>query len=336
MDEKKIGRFCEWTRREFLCKFGMVAGFSSFSSSLATFLLHPVISAPFRGKMEKRKLGRTGLNVSVISFGGGVIGAPHIPDDTMVSVVRTAIDSGVNLLDTAPIYGYSEVRIGKAIKKYPREEVFLATKVESESHQWLREEAEQLIRRSLFWMDVPYIDLVQFHGVGSEEALKKILSRGGALEGVKSAKKKGLVKFIGITGGHNSAQMEVLIKGVETGEFDVVFPSYNIEFPDAGQPGGLFDVAKKYETGVMVKKALIRQGFPQAPGMPRKPPGSLIPRYGISTLLKFVLKDPRIDTLVVGMSRISEVEEDVPFGYLPSFSSPQEKGGTMVVGRGKK
>ncbi|MFN4182448.1 MAG: aldo/keto reductase, partial [bacterium] len=189
MEEKKCGRYCEWTRREFLRNVGIMAGFSAFSSSLAPFLLHPDISAPKRGKMEKRRLGRTGLDVSVISFGGGVIGAPHIPDVLMETVVRTAIDLGVNFLDTAPIYGYSEVRIGKAIKKYPRELVFLATKVESESHQWLREEAEQLIRQSLFWMGVPYIDLVQFHGVGRQEALEKILSRGGALDGVKSAQK---------------------------------------------------------------------------------------------------------------------------------------------------
>ncbi len=321
-DLQKRQIFCQknYSRREFLFTMGIAAGLTVSSLPFAS-LLKP--EQPFllkKGVMQKRRLGRTGWKASSIGFGGGVIGGERIPDAWMETVIRRALDLGVNFIDTAPTYGKSEIRIGNAIKPYPRESIFLATKIESQSHQWTKDEAEELIRRSLERLDVKYIDLVQFHGVGRWEAVEKILGKGGGMETVKEAKRKGIVRYVGISGGHSAQQMDALLRAVKTGEFDVIFPSFNIEFRDAAQPGGVFDVAKQYDCGVMVKKAFIRQ--PPQPGRRifGQPPESLIPKYGVETLLKYILDDRRVGTVVVGMNRLYHVEEDVPVGYLPARS----------------
>src|SRR5262249_50531880 len=83
--------------------------------------------------MKKRILGNSGLNVSAVGLGGMSIGIADVytssakSEDDAVALVRHALDLGINFLDTANIYGDSEVKVGKAIQGR-REEVVLATK----------------------------------------------------------------------------------------------------------------------------------------------------------------------------------------------------------------
>jgi len=79
--------------------------------------------------MEYRRLGRTDLSVGVIGLGGAGIGQVYksVDDDTATAIVHRAIELGVNYLDTAPVYGESEARLGRALAGR-RDEVVLATK----------------------------------------------------------------------------------------------------------------------------------------------------------------------------------------------------------------
>src|SRR6266404_9118900 len=82
--------------------------------------------------MEQRQLGRTGLQVSVLGFGGAPLGGMYGPLDEAEAIasVRHAIDAGINLIDTSPYYGplHSEVLLGKALRDGWRKRVVLATK----------------------------------------------------------------------------------------------------------------------------------------------------------------------------------------------------------------
>jgi len=111
--------------------------------------------------LQKRKLGRTGLQVSVVGFGGTWIS--QLSMDEAVNVVRRAFELGINYFDTAKLDGDSEEKIGVALKDVSDE-------------------------------------LIQLHGIDDEKTLRKAIGSGGSLEMCKKARSEGLVDFIGITG----------------------------------------------------------------------------------------------------------------------------------------
>jgi len=301
----------EFSRRLFL-KGAMFTTVGFISREGSAFAVQKV--------MEKRKLGRTGWKVSVVGFGGGAIGGMRMPDEMAVGILRRAMDRGVNFFDVAPTYGRSEIRLGKAIQGYPRKSFFLATKIESASGEWTAKEATDLIHQSLDRLQVDTIDLIQFHGVGGKEGLRKILSSGGGLEGVRKAQQKGYVRFVGITGGHHPKELEVMVEAIETDEFDTVMPSYNIEFTEAGKEGGVFETADKHRVGVIIKKP-----FTQQPPLPRWFGGghrSLIPDYGVEKCMHFVIRTPGVHVVIPGMHAVEHVEQDTACGYTAPIFLP--------------
>ena len=78
--------------------------------------------------MRKRPLGTTGLEVSELGLGAGPLGGADLDDATAIEIVRGAVDRGITLIDTAPSYGRSEVRIGAALRGV-RDQVVLSTKL---------------------------------------------------------------------------------------------------------------------------------------------------------------------------------------------------------------
>jgi len=262
--------------------------------------------------LEKRKLGRTGLEVSVIGFGGIPIIARSRKE--AVQVVKRAYELGINYFDTARAYGDSEEKIGEALKDV-RDEVIIATK----THQRTREDAARAgIRHSLRNLQTDRIDLVQLHGIDDENTLKKAMSPDGALSALKEARSKGLIDFIGISG-HNPY---VLSKAIETGEFDTVLVSFNILDRVAAEK--LIPLANELDVGVVIMKALGGCGgpleFPQRNarflGKPELdwPDASEFIRYfgqeGMERArrsLRFVLAH-NIDTVILGFRSVEEVE----------------------------
>jgi predicted aldo/keto reductase-like oxidoreductase len=195
--------------------------------------------------MQKRRLGRTGLQVSRIGFGGIPIIA--LSRREAESVVTYAFQQGITYFDTARAYGDSEEKIGAALKGV-RDDVVIATKV-----PWQRTKADAAnvgLKQSLRNLQTDRIDSVQLHGIDSEELLSKVTAPDGSLAALKKAKSEGKVDYVGITG-HNP---HVLEKAVRTREFDTVLVPLNVL--DRRATETLFSVAKELDVGTIAMKTM--------------------------------------------------------------------------------
>lgn len=288
--------------------------------------------------MQKRRLGRTGLQVSVVGFGGIPIIA--LSRSQAAEVVRYAFDRGINYFDTARAYGDSEDKIGAALKDV-RDEVVIATK----THQKTKESAARAgLKQSLRNLQTDRIDLVQLHGIDSEEVLKKALGSEGSLAALEDAKKQGKIDYIGLSG-HNPYVLE---KALKTGRFDAVLVPLNVLDRKAAEK--LIPVANELDVGVVIMKPLGGCGGPltypqwgaRLLGKPEEdwPDSSeFVAHFGREGLerakrsLRFVLAH-EIDTVIPGLRSVEQVdyavevaegfeglsaeeEKDYSFGKLP-------------------
>ncbi len=194
--------------------------------------------------MQKRKLGKTELVVSPIGFGG--IPIISLTRSKAERIVKYAYEKGINYFDTARAYGDSEEKIGAALKDV-RDEVVLATKTQQKTKQ---DAARAGLKQSLRNLQTDRIDLVQLHGIDSEEMLNRTMGANGALAALKEAKAQGKIDHIGITG-HNSY---VLTKAIQTGEFDAILVPLNILERTATEE--LIPLAKKLGVGVIIMKSM--------------------------------------------------------------------------------
>src|SRR2546423_954592 len=182
--------------------------------------------------MQNRMLGRTGLKVSEIGFGGapaGITGYIETWDSaaaaaraSVVQAIRRGLELGLNYLDTAPGYGagLGEEIFGEAIAGR-RDEVVLATKTGARDPAGIVDSVEQSLRR----LRTDRIDILQFHcGWYGADDVDKILRQGG-LETYQRLREQGKVRFIGFTAEGPSAGVSALIA---TDAFDVVQCRYNL------------------------------------------------------------------------------------------------------------
>lgn len=228
--------------------------------------------------MQKRTLGRTGLKVTEIGFGG--IPIQRLSEKEAVKVVKAAFDAGINFFDTARGYTDSEHKIGIALKDV-RDKFYLATK----GMVTTREEAERDLKTSLSELRMDKIELYQIHNLRDKERLDKILAPGGALEFLKEQREKGVIDFIGITG----HVPELLIDAIKTGEFDTVQVPFNIVETQATE---LINFAKKNNIGIIIMK-------PFAGGA-----------LADDRVLKFILERP-VSTVIPGMASVNEVKKNI-------------------------
>ena len=144
-----------------------------------------------------RELGRTGLAVSIIGFGGGHCVRPDIDEKTTVRLIQEAIDAGVTFMDNAWEYagGESERRMGIALEGR-RDKVVLMTKVCARD----RKTAEQQLEDSLRKLRTDVIDVWQFHEVNYDNDAEWIFRPDGAIEAAVAAREAGKVRLIGFTG----------------------------------------------------------------------------------------------------------------------------------------
>jgi aryl-alcohol dehydrogenase-like predicted oxidoreductase len=193
--------------------------------------------------LQKRRFGRTGLQVSIVGFGGTWISEIRVNEAK--KVVRRAFELGINYFDTAKLDGDSEEKIGAVVRDV-RDECILATKTGSRT----KRESMADIESSLHRLKTNRLDLIQLHGIDDEKMLRKATGVGGSLETCKEARSRGLVDFIGIT----SHKPRVLAKAIETNEFDTVLVPLNIVTRQALEE--LIPLAKDRDIGVAIMKTL--------------------------------------------------------------------------------
>ena len=150
--------------------------------------------------MEYRQLGTDGPEIPVIGLGGWPLGGGMgaMDDRTAIDIVRSAIDEGVTLVDTAQAYRTSEERVGRALKDGYRDRCFLASKVSSD---FSPEGIHKAIDESLRKLDVEYVDLYQIHGWNAQYPVE------ASMEAMAELQEEGKTRFIGVSN-FNADQMK--------------------------------------------------------------------------------------------------------------------------------
>ena len=197
--------------------------------------------------MRYKKLGGTGLEVSVIGY--GAIKLPRISQDVATACINRALDLGVNFIDTARAYGDSERKIGIATEGR-RDEFYIATKTGERT----ADGAKADLKTSLSELKMDRIDLWQLHSVSDREQYEKVMGPGGALEAAKWAKKQGLVDHIGIT---IHRDLDVMRDAIESGEFETIMLAHSVLDQESVEAQGILKFAKEHDETLTIKAAVM-------------------------------------------------------------------------------
>jgi aryl-alcohol dehydrogenase-like predicted oxidoreductase len=197
--------------------------------------------------MEKRQLGKTDMHVTRLGVGLSEIGS-SVTAEIVSDVLNTALDAGINFLDTAECYGDSEELIGRTVSKR-RNEFFLATKTghawdDYDGQDWTVKTLRDSIDRSLKSMKTDYVDLLQLHSCSID-----VLEKGDVVKVLQEAKREGKTRYIGYSGDNAPA-----LWAVESGLFDTLQTSFNLV--DQKARFGLFEKAKAKGMGIIVKRPI--------------------------------------------------------------------------------
>lgn len=202
--------------------------------------------------MEKRRLGKTDLQVSILGFGGAEIGYQNASLKTVEELLSGALDHGLNVIDTAECYQGSEELIGAAVSKR-RKDFYLFTKCghggRYDIQEWEPKQIEASIDRSLKRLRTDHVELVQLHSC-DEATLRK----GAVIEALQQAKKAGKTRYIGYSGDGKAARY-----AIETGAFDTLQTSVSIADQEAVEL--TVPLAKERNMGVIAKRPIANAAW---------------------------------------------------------------------------
>jgi len=233
-------------RREFLKK-GTAAASLAASRRIVTSAAQAGESAP-RGAIPKRKLGRTGEELSIIALGGMVL--MDTPQSFANNLVAEAFDRGINYFDVAPEYGNAQERLGPALEPF-RKRSFLACKTLMRDREGSAKELEDSLRK----LRTDHVDLYQFHAVTTHQEVEKIFGPGGAMETFQAARQAGKVRFIGFS----AHSVENALDMLERYHFDtILFPINFVLFSQANFGPQVLARAQEKGMGILALKAMAR------------------------------------------------------------------------------
>ncbi len=255
--------------------------------------------------MEQRQYGKTGMNVSILGFGGAEIGFEGATVEQAGRLLGSALDAGLNVIDTAECYAASEELIGKTVS-HRRDDYYLFTKCGHASGfdrpDWDPIMLEASIERSLKRLNTDYVDVVHLHTCSEQ-----LLRQGDVIDVLVRAKEKGKVRYIGFSGDHLAA-----LYAVQCGAFDSLETSVNI----ADQEAITLTIpeAQKRGMGVIAKRPIANVAWKTG----SKPESSYQHAYwdrlqtlaydwlkgdlqqSVGTALRFTLTVPGVHTAIVG------------------------------------
>jgi aryl-alcohol dehydrogenase-like predicted oxidoreductase len=255
--------------------------------------------------MEKRVLGKTGMNLTVLGYGGAEIGYRDVPEQTVDQLINGALDAGLNVIDTAECYIDSEEKIGKVASKR-RNEYFLFTKCghEKDGDHWNPKKMTEQIDRSLKRLQTDRVDLLQLHSC-TELQLRK----GEVIEVVQRARDAGKTRFIGYSGDGHAA-----LYAVQSGIFDTLQISVSIADQEAIEL--VLPSAKDQGMGVIAKRPIANAVWKES----SKPAEYYQPYWerlhqldydflransgqDVATALRFTLSVDAVHTAIVGTTK---------------------------------
>jgi len=278
------------------------------------------------GMLPRRKLGKTGEELSVIGF-GGILVMDETADESANRVAR-AIDLGCNYFDVAPTYGNAEDMLGPAFEPY-RKNCFLACK----THERSAENAEKEINESLKKLRTDYFDLYQLHALSSAEEVETCFDPGGAMEPIIKAKEAGKIRFLGFS----AHSQEAALLAMERFDFDtILFPVNFVCWHNGNFGPAALAKAKEKGMGILALKGMALTTIPEGK---EKPYGkcwyvpiedetlsSLSLRYTLSLGITAAIPPgeykfwTRAINIVQGGVEISDTEKDELMKYLPGMN----------------
>jgi Predicted oxidoreductases of the aldo/keto reductase family len=254
--------------------------------------------------IPKRKLGKTGVEVTILGLGGEGILRTYGYKKEAYDLINRAIDLGINYFESARAYSGSESYYGRSLKER-RKEIFLTSK----SHARNKKGALLHLKKTLRNMKTDYLDLWQVHDVRKEEEVEEIFGPKGALEAFVEAKDKGLVRHIGVTGHHDPL---ITKQCLQQFDFDTVLipvnpaePAYKSYLTEVVTP------ANNKGMGIVGMKVYFRGLAAKLPWFETMEP-----------FFRFALSQP-ITTVVIGCDDVEQLKENVRFAE--SFSPMTEK-----------
>ena len=280
--------------------------------------------------MEKRRLGKTDMDVSVLGFGGAEIGFESASLDAVEKLLKSALDAGLNVIDTGECYRGSEELIGQAVSDR-REDFYLFTKcghphgMES-SANWSQASLLQSIERSLGRLKTDRLDIVHLHSCSESE-----LRKGEAITALQTARERGYTRYIGYSGDSRAAHF-----AVECGAFDTLQTSISIADQEAIEL--TVPLAHKKQMGVIAKRPIANAAWKTG----HKPIQGYHHEYwerlrklnyeflrnadlekAIGIALRFTLTVPGVHTAIVGTKKPERWQENSKLLEAGPLSEPE-------------
>ena len=280
--------------------------------------------------MEKRRLGKTDMDVSVLGFGGAEIGFESASPEAVEKLLKSALDAGLNVVDTGECYRGSEELIGQAVSDR-REDFYLFTKcghphgMES-SANWSQASLLQSIERSLGRLKTDRLDIVHLHSCSESE-----LRKGEAITALQTARERGYTRYIGYSGDSRAAHY-----AVECGAFDALQISISIADQEAIEL--TVPLAHKKQMGVIAKRPIANAAWKTG----HKPIQGYHHEYwerlrklnyeflrnadlekAIGIALRFTLSVPGVHTAIVGTKKPERWQENSKLLEAGPLSEPE-------------
>jgi aryl-alcohol dehydrogenase-like predicted oxidoreductase len=273
--------------------------------------------------MEKRTLGRTGLEVSALGFGGGPVGFLGTEQERVAEILNFLLENGVNFIDTAAGYPGSEEAIGNAVG-HRRDEFVLVSKCgqafdDLDGEAWSATVISQTVDRALRRLKTDHLDVMLLHSCDQE-----VLEKGEAVAALIKARDAGKIRHVGYSGDNEAAVYAAGLEAVE-----VIETSVNI--CDQANIGTLLPIAIKRDIGIIVKRPVANaawMGVGEQPGFYANYTTTYAERFiamGITTgglgfddeaawpeiALRFTLSQPGVTTAIVGTTNPSNAARNI-------------------------
>jgi len=288
-----------WNRREFIVKPLALAGAAGILGRADLLLANPPVQPTASGSILKRTLGNTGLTLPIVSMG--------VMNADVPGLLRRAYELGIRHFDTAAGYqqGRNEEMVGQVIKDLgARNNVVISTKeaVRGHDQELSAEEGKaQFIEnaeKSLKRLQMDHVDILYYHAVDSVEGAHME----GPLEALRTLKKEGKTRFIGIS---THKTVDVIGEAIKLKVFDVVLVTLN--YTMAHDEGVLGTIERAAKCGIGVIAMKTQAGGTVRPDVHLPNP---IPHVSQTALLKWVLNHEFVTTAIPGFSTYEHLEQD--------------------------
>ena len=278
-------------RREFLQRLAFLGGAVAFGAAGPERDSSPSVPLP------KRTLGRTGINIPVLGLGLGPLGSADFPPEELRAVAEAAIEDwgGPVLVDVQWDYGKAEANLAPLLNKR-RSDIFIVMKTAKQE----RTQVVASIEESLGRLGIETADAVLLNNVGLLD-LQRLFKPGGALAGLQEARKRGLTRYLGLSG---HMLTRALIRTLESAEFDLAM--FVVNFVDRHTynfEGKVIPVARKHNAGIVAMKVLGGS----AAGYESRDQRAKMADSDFEPALHYALGVPGVCTAVIGCKSIEQV-----------------------------